>query len=117
LSLRDRDFVWAPRTQGAGTTWVLRKHLLPNVVPSIAVLLPFDLGVVVLIEAAMSYLGLGVQPPTPSWGSMIEEGQTYLRTDPHLTVLPGIALFLLVAGVQFLSQRFTSENAPGGAGA
>lgn len=116
LSLREREFVWAPRTQGASHLWVVRTHIAPHVVPSIAVLVPFDLGVVVLAEAALSYLGLGVQPPTPSWGAMIEEGQTYLRTDPHLTVLPGIALFMLVVGLQFVSRRFTAERGEAGTG-
>jgi peptide/nickel transport system permease protein len=117
LSLREREFVWAPRTQGGSHGWVVRRHIAPHVLPSIAVLAPFDLGVVVLAEAALSYLGLGVQPPTPSWGAMIEEGQTYLRTAPHLTVLPGIALFMLVVGLQFVSRRFTAERGEAGTGA
>jgi peptide/nickel transport system permease protein len=70
----------------------------------------YELGQIIVLEAALSYLGLGVQPPTPSWGMMVSEGQTYLELDPWLAVLPSIALFMLVAGVQFLSQAFTAET-------
>ena len=59
----------------------------------------------------MSYLGLGVQPPLPSWGLMISEGQSYLELNPWLAVIPGMALFMLVAGVQFLTQSITAEGA------
>ena len=59
----------------------------------------------------MSYLGLGVQPPLPSWGLMISEGQSYLEMNPWLSVIPGMALFMLVAGVQFLTQSITAEGA------
>jgi peptide/nickel transport system permease protein len=63
-----------------------------------------------VMEASLSYLGLGVQPPLPSWGMMVSDGQTYLELAPWLATLPSIVLFMLVAGVQFLSQAFTSEN-------
>jgi peptide/nickel transport system permease protein len=106
-SLREREFIWAPKTHGAGNAWILRKHLIPNVIPALAVLVPFDIGVIVLLEAALSFLGLGIQAPTPSWGGMIEDGQTYLRDDVWLSVLPGIMLFMLVAGLQFMSQGLT----------
>lgn len=106
-SLREREFIWAPKTHGATHGWILRKHLVPNVIPALAVLVPFDLGVIVLLEAALSFLGLGIQAPTPSWGGMIEEGQTYLRDSPMITILPGLMLFMLVAGLQFMSQRLT----------
>jgi peptide/nickel transport system permease protein len=70
---------------------------------------PTDVATIVLIEASLEYLGLGVQPPTPSWGAMIYDGQKYLATDPWLVILPGLAMFLAVGGVQFLSQQFTAE--------
>ena len=62
------------------------------------------------MEASLSYLGLGVQPPVPSWGMMVSDGQNYLALAPSLSILPSIALFVLVAGLQFLSQALTSEN-------
>lgn len=109
-SLREREFIWAPKTHGAGQVWIIRKHLLPNVLPALLVMIPFDIGLIVLYEAAMSYLGLGIQAPTPSWGGMIKDGQSYLRDAPMLTVLPGLMLFMFVAGLQFLSQRAGAAN-------
>lgn len=110
LSLREREFVLSAVTQGATATWNIRRHLLPNVLPQMLIVGSFELGQIIVLEASLSYLGLGVQPPLPSWGRMISEGQDYLRVNPWLAVLPGIAIFMLVGGVQFLSQRFTAES-------
>lgn len=110
LSLREREFVLSATTQGATATWNIRKHLLPNVLPQMLIVGSYELGQIIVLESALSYLGLGVQPPLPSWGLMVSEGQTYLELDPWLSVLPSIALFMLVAGVQIYSQSFTSEN-------
>jgi peptide/nickel transport system permease protein len=110
LSLREREFVLSATTQGATATWNIRKHLLPNVLPQMLIVGSYELGQIIVLESALSYLGLGVQPPLPSWGLMVSEGQTYLELDPWLSVLPSIALFMLVAGVQIYSQAFTSEN-------
>ncbi len=110
LSLREREFVLSATTQGATPAWNIRKHLLPNVLPQMMIVASYELGEVIVLEASLSYLGLGVQPPLPSWGLMVSEGQTYLELLPWLTLLPSIALFMLVAGVQFLSQAFTAEN-------
>lgn len=110
LSLREREFVLAATTQGATATWNIRKHLLPNVMPQMLIVGSYELAQIIVMEASLSYLGLGVQPPLPSWGMMVSDGQTYLELAPWLAALPSIALFMLVAGVQFLSQAFTSEN-------
>jgi len=110
LSLRSREYVISAVTQGASGWWVIRKHLLPQVVPQIAIMTSFDLGVLITVEASLSYLGLGIQPPTPSLGGMISDGQNYLQTSPWLCVLPSLVLLLLIGGVQFMSQRFTSEG-------
>jgi peptide/nickel transport system permease protein len=110
LSLREREFVLSAITQGATSTWNIRKHLLPNVLPQMLIVGSYELGQIIVLESSLSYLGLGVQPPLPSWGMMVSEGQSYLELDPWLFILPSIALFLLVAGVQFLSQAFTAEN-------
>jgi peptide/nickel transport system permease protein len=110
LSLREREFVLAAVTQGATATWNIRKHLLPNVLPQMLIVGSYELGQIIVLESALSYLGLGVQPPLASWGLMVSDGQTYLELDPWLSVLPSIALFLLVAGIQILSQSFTREN-------
>ena len=110
LTMREREFVLSSRTQGAGNLWILRKHLLPTVMSQFVVLGTFDLGLIITVEAALSYLGLGVQPPTPSWGGMISDGQQYLQTNFWLCLIPGVMVFLFVAGVQLLSQQFTSEG-------
>jgi len=111
LTLREREFVLSAITQGASPTWNIRKHMLPNVLPQMLIVGTYELGAIITLEASLSYLGLGVQPPLPSWGLMISEGQSYLELNPWLSVLPGTALFMLIAGVQFLSQAFTSEGA------
>jgi peptide/nickel transport system permease protein len=110
LSLREREFVLSAKTQGATATWNIRKHLLPNVLPQMLIVGSYELGQIIVLEASLSYLGLGVQAPLSSWGLMVSEGQTYLELDPWLSLLPSIALFMLVAGVQILSQSFTAEN-------
>jgi peptide/nickel transport system permease protein len=110
LSLREREFILSARVQGATATWNIRKHLLPNVLPQMLIVGSYEFGMIIVLEASLSYLGLGVQPPLPSWGMMVSEGQNYLALAPHLAMLPSIALFILVAGFQFLSQAFTKEN-------
>ena len=110
LSLREREFVLSAVTQGASPFWNIRKHLLPNVLPQMLIVGSFELGQIIVLEASLSYLGIGVQPPLPSWGLMISEGQNYLEINPWISVLPGIAIFMLVTGVQFISQRFTTEG-------
>jgi len=110
MSLREREFVLSAITQGATPFWNIRKHMLPNVLPQMLIVGSYELGAIIVLEASLSFLGLGVQPPLPSWGQMIADGQSYLETNPWLCILPGIALFMLVAGVQFLSQSLTPEG-------
>ena len=110
LVLKNSDYAVAAVSLGFSRTRIMFRHLLPNAVAGSLVFVMSDAVLVLLNGAAISYLGLGVQPPVPSWGMMVSEGQTYLELDPWLAVLPSIALFMLVAGVQFLSQAFTSET-------
>lgn len=110
LSLREREFILSARTQGASAIWNIRQHLLPNVLPQMLIVGSYEFGMIIVMEASLSYLGLGVQPPLPSWGMMVSEGQNYLALAPQLAILPSIALFILVAGFQFLSQTLTKEN-------
>ena len=110
LTLREREFVLSARTQGASSTWNIRKHLLPNVLPQMVIVGSYELGLIIIIESSLSYLGLGIQPPLPSLGLMISEGQTYLSLNPWISILPGFSIFLMVAGTQFFSQRFTTEG-------
>jgi peptide/nickel transport system permease protein len=110
LSLRGRDFVLNARIQGASSLWILSKHLLPMAAPQLVILASFNLGVLVILESGLSYLGLGVPPPTPTWGAMISQGQDFLQIAPFLCLLPGAAICLFVSAVQILSQRLSGEG-------
>ncbi|MDF2443082.1 MAG: peptide/nickel transport system permease protein, partial [Subtercola sp.] len=110
MSLRARDFTVSPMLQGASRLWVIRRHILPHVMPSILIVSIVDLGAIMMVQAGLDYLGLGIQPPTPTWGGMIFEGQKFLRTNPWQALVPGIAMFFFVAGTQFVSLRFTAET-------
>ncbi|MCQ9388132.1 ABC transporter permease [Brevibacterium sp. 50QC2O2] len=112
-SLRQRDFVLAPKLQGASTTRILRSHVIPSVFKQMLILASTDIGAVILLMSAFDYLGLGVQAPLPSWGSMIGDSQKYMREQPWQAIIPGIAIFLVVSGVNLFSQRFTGENGQG----
>ncbi|MGX1807005.1 ABC transporter permease [Nocardia sp. NPDC055321] len=110
LSLSARDFVIAPRLLGARPAWVLRKHILPHALVPAGILATADLGNVMIMISSFDYLGLGVQPPTPSWGLMITDGQKYVRQAPYLTIVPAVALLLVIAGTLLISRRFTAER-------
>lgn len=94
-SLAERDFIAAERTLGAGTVRILFRHILPHLVPTIIVWGTLGISTTVLLEATLSFLGVGVQPPTPSWGNIIFENQTYFQAAPWLVFIPGAAIILL----------------------
>jgi peptide/nickel transport system permease protein len=94
-SLAERDFIAAERTLGAGTGRILFRHILPHLVPTIIVWGTLGISTTVLLEATLSYLGVGVQPTTPSWGNIIFENQTYFQSAPWLVFIPGAAILLL----------------------
>jgi peptide/nickel transport system permease protein len=102
MALRTRDFVTASTALGASPSHVLLRHLLPHAAPTLLVQATFGLGGAILAEASLSFLGLGAPPPTPSWGSMIDEGRAFLLVAPHLTIAPGLALALTVLALQLL---------------
>lgn len=102
LGLRHRDFVDAARSMGLSHRRIMLRHLLPHVLPVIIVYGTLGIATNVLFEAALSYLGVGVQPPTPSWGGMISDGQTYYRTAPWLVLFPGAAIMVTVLGFNLL---------------
>jgi peptide/nickel transport system permease protein len=112
LSLRERDFITAVTTAGGSSWWVMTRHLLPNVLPAIMVLAAFNVGVIITVESSLSFIGLGIQPPTPSLGLMISEGQRYLQSNIGLTLWPALVIFFLIGGIQFASQA-SSERKPG----
>jgi len=94
-SLAERDFIAAERTLGASTVRILFRHILPHLVPTIIVWGTLGISTTVLLEATLSFLGVGVQPPTPSWGNIIFENQTYFQAAPWLVFIPGAAIILL----------------------
>lgn len=96
LSLKDREYVQALRSMGAGDGRILFKHLLPNCAAPIIVFATMRMATAILSTSALSFLGLGAQPPTPEWGAMIAAGRDYMWTAPHLTIIPGVAIMLVV---------------------
>ncbi|HEU5298942.1 MAG TPA: ABC transporter permease [bacterium] len=102
LVLRELDFVQAARAVGTGDGRIIVRHILPNAMAPIIVLATVGMAAAIIAEAALSFLGLGVQPPTPSWGSMLNEGRAFLRTAPHISTLPGLAIMVTVLGFNFL---------------
>jgi peptide/nickel transport system permease protein len=96
LSLREREFVEAARAQGAGSLRIMFSEILPNLATTIIVFFPLMVANAILLEAALSFLGAGVRPPEPSWGTMIDDGVDRIITAPHLAIAPGIMLVLTV---------------------
>jgi peptide/nickel transport system permease protein len=107
LSLRERDYVVAARALGASHARIIRRHLLPGVVPGVIVLAALGMSHAIGIDAGLSYLGLGVPHPTPSWGRMISEVQTYFGVAPWLVVMPGLAIAIGVIGFNLLGYGLT----------
>ena len=99
---RSKDYVQAARVVGASGARVMRHHLLPNVLSPIVVQVTVAISQAIIIESSLSYLGLGTQPPTPSWGTMINEGRTFLDTAPWISVFPGLAIMGAVLAFNFL---------------
>jgi peptide/nickel transport system permease protein len=104
LSVREREYVVAARSLGASHTRILWRHIFPNVLPAILVLATMSTAGTILLEAGLSYLGMGVPPPASSWGSMISDGQPYLIAAPWIALPPGIAVILAVVGFNVLGQ-------------
>jgi peptide/nickel transport system permease protein len=104
LMLREREFILSARLLGRSATQILRDHMLPNVAPTILAASVLQLGNVILAEAALSFLGLGVQPPTPSWGNMIGESMAFIDSAWWVGVFPGIALSVLMVTVNIVAE-------------
>lgn len=103
-ALRERDFILAERAMGASTLRVLRSHVLPNIAPPLFILASMDVPAVVAMEAGLSFLGLGVSPPTPSWGSILNDGYSYLRNSPWPIVAGGLPLIAVTLGFTFFGE-------------
>ena len=102
LRAREFEYVQAARALGAGSGRILWRHVIPTAIPAVVVQATLGMAAAIIGEAALSFLGLGVQPPTPSWGTMLNGGRAHILDAPHLTVFPGVAIALLVLGFNFL---------------
>ncbi len=112
LALKEREFVTAGRAIGAGSGRIMFRHLFPNMIGPIVVNASFGMAGVIMIESALSFLGLGVPVDVPSWGAMIDQGTQYLLIAPHLSIFPGIAIALVVLGFNFLGDGLRDKLAP-----
>jgi peptide/nickel transport system permease protein len=102
LTVKQNDYVLAGRAFGASNLRIMLKQILPNAFPPILVVITIGLGIVILAEAGLSFLGIGVMPPTPAWGSMVNDGYKYLLTNPVLSFAPGAAIMLVVFGFNMM---------------
>ena len=102
LALSETEYVRAARALGAGGPALVMRHILPNILPTVIVYGSLFMADAILVEAALSFLGLGVQPPTPSWGLMVATGRDFLLITPHITTIPGLAIMLAVLGFNLL---------------
>jgi peptide/nickel transport system permease protein len=103
LAAREALFVEAARAQGASAARIIGRHILPQLAPTLLVLASLSVATTILLDAGLSYLGVGVPPPAPSWGAMLTEGQRYYRTAPWLAIWPGLAIVAAVAGFNLLA--------------
>lgn len=104
LALKNSDYILAERLLDAGAARIIFVHLLPNVVGPLIILLSMDIPVVIMVEAGLSFLGLGVRPPTPSWGSILYDGYTSIRSAPFMVIFGGLPLVLATLGFTFLGE-------------
>lgn len=112
MQIRSLDYVRAASAIGCSTRRIIFSEILPNILGSLLVIATFEIAHSVLLEAALSFLGLGVQPPTPSWGLMVSEGKDYMLFEPYLVMLPGLAIFTLVLAINLLGDGARDIFAP-----
>ena len=112
LRIRSMDYVAAARAVGCSTSRVLMTEVMPNVVNNLIVITTIEIAHAIILEAALSFLGLGVQPPMPSWGLMVSEGKDMMLFEPWLITIPGVALFLLVLAINLMGDGVRDITAP-----
>ena len=112
LSMRSREFVLAAIAQGAGAARIMWVHILPNVVSPIIVATTLSIGNIVLFESVLSFLGLGIQPPLPSWGNMLTNAQEVIWSAPQLAIWPGLMIFFTVIAFNFLGDGLQDAMDP-----
>lgn len=109
LSLKEQNYITAAKISGSSTWSILKNHIIPNVVPSLAVMGTLEMGWAIMNLSSMSFLGLGVQPPTPEWGAMIHEGKSYIRTNPALMLYPGLMIMIVVVTFNLLGESLSER--------
>jgi len=112
LQLRSMEYVTAAKAIGCSTKRILLSEIMPNITNSLIVIITLEMAHAILLEAALSFLGLGVQPPTPSWGLMVSEGKQMLLFQPWMIAIPGVALFILVLAINLLGDGLRDVSAP-----
>ena len=112
LSLRERDFVAAARLAGTPSLWIMLLHILPNALAPVLVSATLGVAGAILVESSLSFLGLGVQPPDPSWGNMLLEGKDVLEIAPWLSLYPGLAILITVLGYNLLGESLRDHFDP-----
>ncbi|MFY0648765.1 ABC transporter permease [Sulfitobacter geojensis] len=114
LQVRGRDYVTAARAIGASTPRILMSEIMPNIANNLIVVVTLEMAHAILLEAVLSFLGLGVQPPTPSWGLMVSEGKNMMLFEPWLVMIPGAVLFVLVLAINLMGDGLRDVTAPEG---
>jgi peptide/nickel transport system permease protein len=114
LQVRNRDYVTAASAIGASTTRIILSEIMPNILNNLIVVITLEMAHAILLEAVLSFLGLGVQPPTPSWGLMVAEGKNMMLFEPWLVLIPGAVLFVLVLSINLLGDGLRDVSAPEG---
>lgn len=112
ISVKTNDYVTMTRTMGGSSRWIIRRHILPNILPTLLVLVSLQLGLAIIAEGSLSFLGIGVPPPAPSWGGMLAEGRAYLTEAWWLPTFPGLALSLTVLASNMLGDWLRVFNDP-----
>lgn len=112
IKLRNEDFVDLARTSGLSNLRIIWAHILPNIAPSLIVVATLQVGVVIVLEASLSFLGVGVPPPAPSWGSMIADGRSYITSAWWLCMIPGIAILLTVMSINLVGDALADRINP-----
>lgn len=112
LSVKEEEFVEAARGLGASDFYILLHHVLPNIISPVIVIATLGIGYAILAAAGLSFLGFGVQPPTPEWGSMLDDGRLFMRKAPYIMVFPGLAIMMTVLAFNFLGDGLRDEMDP-----
>lgn len=109
LTLKEQNYIAAAKISGSSQWTIIKKHIIPNVLPPLAVMGTLEMGWAIMDLSSMSFLGLGVQPPTPEWGAMIHEGKSYIRTNPALMIYPGLMIMFVVVTFNLFGEALSER--------